>query len=250
MGSPRCCVWMGSEDGAVAVDVRPAGRRRGALGGDAPAGGPGAAFEHAAERKRLRRRRRALRARASAMRSSAITVSARHSTTAGSSHRERCPMQDAGSRGTSTPSVEQQSAVAVFGQAGQAVQPGDRKPGFLQRLEQRIGQPLRELVERRPNPARSAGRGERAAGCAPAVAQRHAVQRAAATATPGPARAAASPGAIRRRHAARARCAARCRSRLPVARAARTPQASPPSPSPRRRSSAARPSSPTSGLIR
>ncbi|MNR17278.1 hypothetical protein D3C85_1339290 [compost metagenome] len=64
--------------------------------------------------------------------------------------------------------VEQQAAVAVLGQAGQGVEPGDGEAGVLERLQQRIGQPLGELVERH-QPVR---RGF----VAPAIAQRDAIE--------------------------------------------------------------------------
>ena len=44
--------------------------------------------------------------------------------------------------------VDEQAAIAVFGEAGQAVDVGDLDAGRLQRLDQRIGQPLRQLVQR------------------------------------------------------------------------------------------------------
>ena len=50
--------------------------------------------------------------------------------------------------------VEQQAAVAVLGQAGQRIQAGDADAGPLQRFDQRVAQPLAQLVEGHP-----AGRG-------------------------------------------------------------------------------------------
>ncbi len=58
--------------------------------------------------------------------------------------------------------VEEQAAVAIFGKARQAVDVGDRDAGRLQRLDQRVGEPLRELVQRH-EAARRIGCGQ--AGC-------------------------------------------------------------------------------------
>src|SRR3954451_6527827 len=44
--------------------------------------------------------------------------------------------------------VHKQSAIAVFGKPGEAVDLGDRDARPLQRLDQRVGEPLRELVDR------------------------------------------------------------------------------------------------------
>src|SRR5438270_6503519 len=44
--------------------------------------------------------------------------------------------------------VDEQAAVAIFGQSAERVDIGDLNAGRLQRLDQRISQPLRELVER------------------------------------------------------------------------------------------------------
>ena len=54
--------------------------------------------------------------------------------------------------------VDEQAAVAVFGKARQAVDVGHLDAGRLQRLDQRVGQPLRELVQRH-EPARGVVRG-------------------------------------------------------------------------------------------
>src|SRR3954453_22325630 len=43
--------------------------------------------------------------------------------------------------------VHKQSAVAVFGESSKAVDVGDRNTGPLQRLDKRVGEPLRELVD-------------------------------------------------------------------------------------------------------
>src|ERR1700737_533169 len=44
--------------------------------------------------------------------------------------------------------VEEQSAIAVFGETGQFIEPDDLQPSPLERLDQRIGKPLAELVKR------------------------------------------------------------------------------------------------------
>src|SRR5438128_172398 len=38
--------------------------------------------------------------------------------------------------------IKEQAAVAVFGKSGQPVELGDLQTGFLQRLDQRVGEPL------------------------------------------------------------------------------------------------------------
>ena len=50
-----------------------------------------------------------------------------------------CSRRTPASRGTSTPRSMKQAAVAVLGQAGQRVEPGDREARALERLEQRVG---------------------------------------------------------------------------------------------------------------
>ena len=44
--------------------------------------------------------------------------------------------------------VDQQPAIAIFGKTGQTIDVGDDEARRLQRLDQRIGQPLGELVQR------------------------------------------------------------------------------------------------------
>ena len=71
--------------------------------------------------------------------------------------------------------IDEQAAIAVFGKAGQAVDVGDRDAGPLQRLDQRIGEPLRQLVQRH-----EAARSRRAVDqrrMAPAIAERDAAER-------------------------------------------------------------------------
>jgi hypothetical protein len=79
--------------------------------------------------------------------------------------------------------VDQQPAVAVLGQAGQRIETGHADAGPHQRLEQRVAQPLAQLVERHPVVGRAvAAVGFRfATGPAvrPDVAERQALQRAA-----------------------------------------------------------------------
>ena len=44
--------------------------------------------------------------------------------------------------------IDEQATIAVFGKPGEAVDVGDLKSGALERLDQRIAQPLRQLVQR------------------------------------------------------------------------------------------------------
>ena len=113
--------------------------------GELAPGGPRAAFEHARERQA--RKRQARRAPTRARSSSSDTVSARHSTTIS------LPTSQTVARSASLielqhAGVEQQAAVAVFGQRGQRVAVDDRVARPFERLEQRIREPLRQLVER------------------------------------------------------------------------------------------------------
>jgi hypothetical protein len=71
--------------------------------------------------------------------------------------------------------VEEQAAVAVLGQAGQGVQPIDLHAGPFKGLEQRVGEPLRQLVEGHPALA-GAGVGIAGRRVPPAVAQRDVAQ--------------------------------------------------------------------------
>ena len=61
------------------------------------------------------------------------------------------------------PQVDQEAAVPVFGERGQLIEPGDRDAGGLERLDQRIGEPLRELVERHQARGQIVGRRRRVA---------------------------------------------------------------------------------------
>ncbi len=70
--------------------------------------------------------------------------------------------------------VDEQAAVAVFGEPGQAVDVGDRDAGLLQRLDQRIGEPLRQLVERHEAVGRVVAPDRR---MPPGVAERDAAER-------------------------------------------------------------------------
>src|SRR3984893_3027022 len=57
-------------------------------------------------------------------------------------------MHDSGVARFDNAAVEEQSAIAVFGEAGQSIEPDDPPPSPLKRLDQRIGKPLTELVKR------------------------------------------------------------------------------------------------------
>ena len=70
--------------------------------------------------------------------------------------------------------VHEQAAVAIFGEAGEAVDVDDLDARLLERLDQRIGQPLRELVQRHEAVARIVAADRRVP---PAIAERDAVDR-------------------------------------------------------------------------
>ena len=70
--------------------------------------------------------------------------------------------------------IDEQAAIAVFGKPGEAVDVGHLDAGALQRLDQRIGQPLRELVQRHEAVGRVVGLDRR---MAPAIAERNAAER-------------------------------------------------------------------------
>lgn len=73
-------------------------------------------------------------------------MSARHSTTKAGLHRLRRARFFRVPRNERA-EIHQQAAVAIFGQAGEAVDVDDFDARALQGLDQRIGQPLRQLVE-------------------------------------------------------------------------------------------------------
>jgi hypothetical protein len=102
--------------------------------------------------------------------SSSATVSARHSTMSSSPGLPDCARPGPG-RAAQHAGVQQQAAVAVLGQAGQLVEAAHLDAGPFEGLQQRVGQPLRQLVEGHPAVARAA---PRTGFVAPAVAQRHA----------------------------------------------------------------------------
>eukprot|EP01136_Pigoraptor_vietnamica_P009564 Opistho-1_new@46227 len=136
-----------SEHRAVADDVQGGQAAAKALRQQAP-GRPGAAFEHAGQRQLLRREPE----RGAHLRREFVEQR----------DRERAPFDDefvarfplargvVGGQGAQHAGVDQQAAVAVLGQAGERVQSRHRHAGPLEGLEQRIGEPLRELVERHP----------------------------------------------------------------------------------------------------
>ncbi len=79
-------------------------------------------------------------------------------------------LQQGGIAGDDDAAIEEESAVAVFGETGQPVQPGNLHAAGRERLDQRIGEPLRKLVKRH----------EAVAGDRPvpaAIAERHAAER-------------------------------------------------------------------------
>ena len=103
------------------------------------------------------------------------TVSARHSTTS-SLPTSHVLLASAGVAQRDHAGVEQQPAVAVLRQRGELVAAGHRDTRPLERLEQRVREPLRKLVERHPALRRALAAGVR---MPPRVAERHAVDRAA-----------------------------------------------------------------------
>ena len=70
--------------------------------------------------------------------------------------------------------VDEQPAVAIFRQAGEPVDVGDLDAGPLQRLDQRIGEPLRQLVQRHEAVGLVVGLQR---GMLPAIAERDAAER-------------------------------------------------------------------------
>ena len=90
------------------------------------------------------------------------TVSARHSMIQVVARLDRS-LREVGIARHDHAGVEQQAAVAVLGQAGQRVDLVHLHAGPLKRLEQRVREPLRQLVER--HPAGVGRRRRRRAGC-------------------------------------------------------------------------------------
>ncbi len=116
--------------------------------------------------------------RPSATRSSSATVSARHSTT--SDDRDLVlALRGFGIAKREHAGVDEQSAVAIFGKAREAVDIGHADAGRLQRLDQGIGQPLRKLVQRHQTAGRIRRRQRR---MFPAIAERDRRRASAATA--------------------------------------------------------------------
>ena len=70
--------------------------------------------------------------------------------------------------------IDEQPAIAIFGKPGEAIDIGHVDAGSLQRLDERIGQPLRELVQRYQAAGGIGGRHRR---MPPAIAERDAAQR-------------------------------------------------------------------------
>src|SRR5579885_778320 len=67
--------------------------------------------------------------------------------------------------------IEEEPAIAVFGKAGQRVAIGDGDPRLFERLDERIGEPLAQLVERNEATARIGRLGAR---MPPDIAERNA----------------------------------------------------------------------------
>ena len=113
-----------------------------------PAGSPGAAFQHASQWHLLWRE--------------AELLSDQWGQLVEQGHRQCPPFDDqlvagrmhaVGSGRVFVPQyarVQKKPAVAVFGQAGQRIQASHLDAGLFKGLQQRIGQPLRQLVKRHP----------------------------------------------------------------------------------------------------
>eukprot|EP01038_Epipyxis_sp_PR26KG_P019246 gene19246-27267_t len=161
-----------SEYRAVADDRQGRAAAGASLGRDAPACRPGAAFQNLGERQFLRR--------------AAEPLADERADLVQQRHRKRPPFDDqrraclmgaprlARILERDDAPIEQEPAIAVLRQAGQFVDVDDGDAGPLQRLDQRIGQPLRELVEGHEPGRGGALRDQRVA---PGVAQRDARQR-------------------------------------------------------------------------
>ena len=177
--------------------------------------------------------------------SSSATVSARHSTTS-SSLASQVRAAHAGSRRRSTPLSSSRPPLRYSGRPVSASRPSHVHAGPFERLEQRVGQPLRQLVERHP----AVGEAGPAHGVvAPAVAERHVAQwlLAAGQIPDSDAR------ICDRMSCAAIRCARRPDQRRTgrrAGRARRTPRAATPAPRPAGAAGSTRPSRPTSGLPR
>ena len=131
-----------------------------------PARRPGAAFEHLGERKRGCREAE-LRADRAAIRSRSATVSARHSTT--SVEPTACVRSaSAGSLRASTPASRKSPPLRYSGSPVRPSIVDDLEARPFQRLDQRIGEPLRQLVEGHEPRVRVAARRQR---MAPGVAE-------------------------------------------------------------------------------
>ena len=119
----------------------------------------------------------------SASRSSSATVSARHSTT--SVEATSCSALGlAGIAQAQDARVDEQPAIAIFGKARQAIDVGHLDAGRLQRLDQRVGQPLRQLVQRH-EPGRRIVRGRAPDGASSRPAARRPAPAATARSGPG-----------------------------------------------------------------
>ena len=147
-----------------------------------------------------------------------------------------------------TPASSSRPPLRYSGRPVSASSPVTRDAGPLERLEQRVGEPLRQLVERHP----AGGRCRRRRRARMRARRRRAARRRAAAARPDRRRGRrAAPRRIARRAATRRSRAVggqRVEQRAGPRRRRRTRRGCARSAAPSRRSSAARPSRPTSGL--
>ena len=140
--------WSGGERGSRAALREP------------PPGGPGAAFQHLGEGEVLAANPSLARI-GTAIRSRSATVSARHSTTRAESTACAVPPFSGILQGEH-PGIEKEPTVAVFRQPREPVDVHHREAGPFERLDERVGEPLRELVERHEA---ARGAGPAASGC-------------------------------------------------------------------------------------
>ena len=221
----------------IGGEIRPALRARAIA-----AGGPGAAFENLGERQRCRVELQPL------AQPSGQPVEQRDGQRAPFDHEGRGDVVLARGVGGIAQGqhagVDEQPAIAVFGQAGEAVDIGHVDAGGLQRLDQRIGQPLRQLVQRHEAVGRVVGRQRRVP---PAIAERDAAERQPRRPDRAEVAQQLRAGSPARRWRPSSASAARWSNRPPGTRriaACRRHRASAATWSPRRRSRSARPSMP------
>ena len=148
VGNDRQSVHVVLEYRSVADDGEGRAAAGAALGGDAPAGGPAAAFEHAGQREVGFGRRRAGRGPAAP-----AGRAGRRSSPARRRSADRRPGASRAGvvrdrRGASTPVSTNRPPLRYSARPVRPSMSITSMPGRLERLDQRISQPLRELVQR------------------------------------------------------------------------------------------------------